>query len=167
MSQPPGYVDAIHHYFVCHLKKTLYGLPQAPKVWYDHWGSRSLSLFVIHNMGVTIYILIYMDDLIITSSDETLVHHVVTSLSKEFSHKYLGLLHYILGVKVHRDADGLFLNQSKYIPEILHDTQMQVYKDNQSSTSMSKRLLVNAGEPKTDSKEYKSVLVKLQYLLFI
>lgn len=77
------------------------------------------SLFVLHNMGVTIYILIYVDDLIITRSDETLIQHVITSLSKDNSLKYLGLLHYFLGIEVHRDVDRL-----KYIQEILHDTQM-------------------------------------------
>lgn len=45
-------------------------------------------------MGVTLYILIYVDDIILTGNNEALIQQVITSLSKKFSLKYLGLLHY-------------------------------------------------------------------------
>lgn len=66
-----------------------------------------LTLALLFTTWVTIYILIYVDDLIITDSDETLLHIVVTFLSKIFSLKYLGLLHYFLGIEVHKDADEM------------------------------------------------------------
>lgn len=64
MAQPPGYEDANHPTYVCHLKKAIYGLRQAPKVWYDalthslmrigfKMSESDNSLFVLHNMGVT------------------------------------------------------------------------------------------------------------------
>lgn len=90
--------------------------------------------------------------------------HLFTRLLPLFpknSLKYLGLLHYFLGVEVRKDAAGMFLNQSKYIQEILHDTQMQDCKGIQSPMSMSETLLVDDRAPKTDSKEYRSVLGKL------
>ncbi|KAM3203214.1 putative hexosyltransferase MUCI70 isoform X1 [Capsicum annuum] len=59
---------------------------------------------------------------------------------------------------VHRNADGLFLSQSKYIQEILYDTQMQDCKGIQSPMSMFEILLVDDEAPKTDGKEYRSVL---------
>ncbi|OIT33410.1 retrovirus-related pol polyprotein from transposon tnt 1-94, partial [Nicotiana attenuata] len=132
----------------------------------DHPDYCDNSLFVMHNPRVTIYVLIYVDDLILTGSNETLIQHVISSLSKKFSLKYLGLLHYFLGIEVYRDADGLFLSQSKYIQEVLHDTQMQDYKGLQSPMSTSTKLLLDDGAPKTDGKEYRSVLGKLQYLSF-
>ncbi|KAF3635727.1 putative xyloglucan endotransglucosylase/hydrolase protein 30-like [Capsicum annuum] len=78
----------------------------------------------------------------------------------------LGLLHYFLGIEVHMDANGLFLSQSKYIQEVLHDTQMQDCKGIQSPMSTSEALLADDGALKTDGKEYRSVLGKLQYLSF-
>jgi len=68
------------------------------------------SLLVLHNIGVTIYVLIYVDYLIITDCDKTLIQHVVTSLSKKHSLKYLRLLHYFLDVEVYMNASGFFLS---------------------------------------------------------
>ncbi|XP_075074686.1 uncharacterized protein LOC142162251 [Nicotiana tabacum] len=133
MSQPPGYENL------------------------DHPDYCDNSLFVLHNLEVTIYVLIYVDDLILTGSNETLIQHVITSFLKRFSLKYLGLLYYFLGIEVYRDADGLFLSQSKYIQEVLHDTQMQDCKGVQSPMSTSTKLLLDDGAPKTDGKEYRSV----------
>ncbi|XP_049345033.1 uncharacterized mitochondrial protein AtMg00810-like [Solanum verrucosum] len=129
-----------------------------------HMSKSDNSLFVLHNIGVTIYVLIYVDDIILTGSNEVLLQQVVTSLSKTFSLKYLGLLHYFLGIEVHRDDDGLFLSQSKYIQEVLHDTKMQDCKGIHLPMSTSAPLLVDDGAPKTDGTEYRSVLGKLQYL---
>ncbi|KAF3663559.1 hypothetical protein FXO38_10576 [Capsicum annuum] len=64
------------------------------------------------------------------------------------------------------DANGLFLSQSKYIQEVLHDTQMQECKGVQTPMSIFEALLVDNGAPKTDGKEYRNVLGKLQYLFF-
>lgn len=77
-------------------------------------------------MRVTIYILIYVDDLILLGNNETVIRHVITSLLKKNSLKYLGLLHIFLDIElgVHWDAYGLFLSQSKYIQEVLHGNQM-------------------------------------------
>lgn len=111
------------------------------------------SVFFLHNLGVTIYIFIYVDDIILTSSNDALIQQVITSLSKKFSLNYLGLLHYFLGIEIHRDANGLLLSQSKYIQEFLHDTKMQECKGVQSLMSMSAVLLANDKAPKTDGKK--------------
>jgi len=77
-------------------------------------GSRCLKVitfFVIHNKRVTICILIYIDDLIITGSDKTLIHHVSYPYfykKKGKSLKYLCLLQYFLGVEVHNMLKGCF-----------------------------------------------------------
>jgi len=141
MTQPPGYENSAHPDNVCHLKKAIYCLLQAPKAWYDaltdsliqmgfKMSESDNSLFVLHNLGVTIYILIYLDDIILTGSNETLLQQVITSLSKKNSLKYLVFLHYLLGIEVRsrRDVNGLFLSQSKYIHEVLDKTQMHDWK---------------------------------------
>lgn len=105
-----------------------------------------------------------MDDIILTGSNEVIIQQVNNSLSKKISLKYLGLLHYFLGIEVHRDANGLLLSQSKYIQEILHDTKMQECKGFQSPMSTPGLLLRDDKAPKTDGKVYRTVLGRLQYL---
>lgn len=69
MTQPPEYESSTDPDYVCHLKKAIYGLGQVPKAWYDaltnsliqmgfYMSESDNSLFVLHNLGVTIYILI-------------------------------------------------------------------------------------------------------------
>lgn len=71
-----------------------------------------------------IYILIYVDDIIVTGSNSVLISEFINSLSAYFPVKDLGLLHYFLGVEVHRKSLGLFLSQSKYIIDLLTRTNM-------------------------------------------
>jgi len=77
MEQSLGYVDQTHPNLVCRLKKALYGLKQAPRVWLDKIGGylvRSgfqtsnvdFSLYVKKTDNEIVFIVIYVDDLIIT-----------------------------------------------------------------------------------------------------
>ncbi|GJT34822.1 gypsy type transposase [Tanacetum coccineum] len=50
------------------------------------------------------YLLIYVDDIILTASSATLLQRIITSLHSEFSMTDLGPLHYFLGISVSRDA---------------------------------------------------------------
>jgi hypothetical protein len=80
MSQPPGYSHLQYPNHVCHLKKTLYGLKQAPRAWFSRLSNKLLdfgfqaskldtSLFIYKSAAYTMYILIYVDDIIITSTN--------------------------------------------------------------------------------------------------
>src|SRR4051812_46212104 len=79
MCQPPGYVDPARPHHLCRLEKALYGLKQAPRAWHARLGSalRALgfvpsttdtSLFLLQRPEVTIYLLVYVDDIILVSS---------------------------------------------------------------------------------------------------
>jgi hypothetical protein len=79
MHQPPGYEDKNQPHYVCRLDKALYGLKQALRAWYARLSAKLLqlgfkvskadnSLFYLRNSDVTIFILVYVDDIIITSS---------------------------------------------------------------------------------------------------
>lgn len=84
MHQPPGYVNNQFLDHVCHLHKALYGLMQAPRAWYQHFvvylsmlgfiSSKSdCSLFTYHRGPATIYLLLYVDNIILTTSSPTLI----------------------------------------------------------------------------------------------
>lgn len=68
------------------LRKAIYGLKQALRAWYKELSSFLLtygfvnshsnsSLFIYHKDALTIYFLVYIDDLIVTKSDDGLICH--------------------------------------------------------------------------------------------
>ena len=121
MSQPPGFGDKTKPYHVCRLRRFLYGLKQAPHVWFQELKGFLLSLkfldsksdsslFVYSVVSLTIYFLVYVDDLLITGSSQSFVQHVIHALASRFSIKDLVHLHYFLGVKVLPTPQGMFLS---------------------------------------------------------
>ncbi len=77
MSQPQGSIDPSKPGYVCKLHKSLYGLKQAPQAWFERFTTHLLSLsftasiadpslFVFHSKNAILYLLLYVDDIIIT-----------------------------------------------------------------------------------------------------
>lgn len=155
MTQYPGFVNPLFPNVVCLLKKSLYELKQAPRAWYHRLSSRLLelgfigsksdsSLFILETSAVTIFALVYVDDIIFTGSSSTAIMSLIKMLSVDFPVKDLGDLTFFLGVAVTRVPTGLLLSQSRYITDILARTNMQEAKPITSpmaaSTSLSKFL---------------------------
>jgi hypothetical protein len=96
MKQPPGYVDSTHPMHVCKLDKVLYGLKQAPRAWYNRLSVKMVqlgfivskvntSLFFYNKAGVRVYLLVYVDDIIVTSSSPAAVNALLQDLGLEFA----------------------------------------------------------------------------------
>eukprot|EP00253_Pinus_taeda_P029090 PITA_29090 len=122
MEQPIGFIQTDSS-LVCRLKKSLYGLKQAPQAWYAKMdsfllessfsGCHSDKTVYTKKVGKSLIILVlYADDLILTSSDPNLINHVKSSLKKKFEMTNLGHLHYFLGLQVLQSKEGIFLSQS-------------------------------------------------------
>ncbi|KAJ9542328.1 hypothetical protein OSB04_028834 [Centaurea solstitialis] len=77
------------------------------------------SLFIYAHDQDTAYLLLYVDDIVLTTSSERLRKHIISRLSTEFSMKDLGRLSYFLGIAMTRHKDGLFLSQHKYAAEVI------------------------------------------------
>jgi hypothetical protein len=119
MHQPPGFRDPQHPEHVCLLKKSLYGLKQAPRAWYQRFTdyvaklgfSHSISdhsLFIYRRGTDIAYILLYVDDIILTASSDALRESIMSELSSEFAMKDLGPLSYFLGIFVTKHTGGFF-----------------------------------------------------------
>ena len=67
-----------------------------------------------HQTSDTAYLLLYVDDIILTASSQKFLDHIVSLLRSEFSMTNLGLLHHFLGIAVVRDTSILFLSSSFY-----------------------------------------------------
>lgn len=73
-----------------------------------------LSLLLYHSLTTIVYLLLYVNDMVITGNNPSLVQSLITRLSQEFSMKDLGTTHYFLGFEVFSNDQGMFLNQTKY-----------------------------------------------------
>lgn len=117
MMHPPGFIDNDRPTHVCRLRKAIYGLKQAPRAWYlalkQHLlttgfknSQADASLYTrIHNGTVT-YVLIYVDDIIVTSNKSPTIDSVLNALVDRFSIKDPADLHYFLGYKQQGQSMG-------------------------------------------------------------
>ena len=71
------------------------------------------------------FILVYIDDILITGSDNTALKSCIADLETHFALKTLGSVNYFLGFEAYRDTSGLYLSQSKYILDVLKKAHMQ------------------------------------------
>lgn len=122
MVQPPGFEDIHSPDYICKLKKAVYGLKQAPRAWFDKFSSFVIefgftcsypdpSLFVYQKGTDVMFLLQYVDDMLLTGNNTNTITQLLTSLGTIFRMKDMGPLHYFLGIQAHFHADGLFLNQ--------------------------------------------------------
>ena len=117
-----GFAFIDHPNHVCWLRKSIYRLKKAPRAWYNNLKQFLLtfgfmnsiadfSLFILRCPAVTIYLLVYVDDIIIIGNNPSVVQHFITLLSSPFSLKELGPLTYFLGVEVLSHQLDLILSQ--------------------------------------------------------
>lgn len=123
-------------------------------------------LFIYHYYATPMYILVYVDDIIITRGNTIMVNQVFSSLALWFSIKDLDILIYFLGVEVLQRPDCLLLSQSHYINEILCDDNMLECNDVQTAMSSSKLFQVTNGMLIAYATRYRTLVGKLQYLSF-
>lgn len=134
-TQPPGFVDADHPHHVCRLHKALYGLKQAPRARYRELSNHLLksgftnsladtSLFILRRQNSLIYILVYVDEIIVTGNDQALLDQTLQLLATRFSVKDPEDLNYFLGIEACRSSSGMHLTQRRYILDFLHKCKM-------------------------------------------
>jgi histone deacetylase 1/2 len=112
------------------------------------------------------YLLVYIDDIILISSSESATARLVTALSADFAVKNLGKLHYFLGLEVtHCDA-GLTLTQQKYSMDLLQRSGMLMCKMATILMSATDRLSALDGDLLSfnNATDYHSLVGGLQYL---
>jgi hypothetical protein len=141
MDQPEGFIVPGKENYLCKLKRSLYGLKQSPRKWYKRFDSFMLShgfkrskydccVFINHGNRSPIYLLLYVDDMLIAAKSRREITTLKKLLSSVFEMKDLGAAKKILGMEIIRDkkAGLLFLSQHAYIEKVLqrlnmHDAQ--------------------------------------------
>jgi hypothetical protein len=100
-NQPTSFVDEARPDLVCRLNRSLYGLKQAPRAWYSHFASyltsigfveakSDMSLFIYRRGNDTVFLLLYVDDIVLTASTADLLQRTIVALQREFAMKDLG-----------------------------------------------------------------------------
>ncbi|GAU28814.1 hypothetical protein TSUD_21510 [Trifolium subterraneum] len=174
--QPPGFTSKEDEFKVYKLHKALYGLKQAPRAW-----NKRIDKFLgdidfrkcVTEHGVyvkncaekgTIILCLYVDDLLITGSNEAHIREFKVDMMREFEMTDLGHISYFLGIEFQRTSEGLILHQKKYASEILKRFEMD--QCNPALTPSEPRLQLSreTEERDVDSTEYRRLVGSLRYL---
>jgi hypothetical protein len=168
MEQPSGFQHPQFPNHVCKLQKAIYGLKQAPRAWFSRLSSRLIALgfhgsksdtsFICCTSAFTIYVLIYVGDIIITSSSAPAIDTLLFNLKIDFAVKHLGPLNFFLGIEVIPIADGILLSQQCYIKDILSRTKMIEAKPISTPVASSTNLSAYKGEPFSDHTLFRSTV---------
>ncbi|PKU87980.1 Retrovirus-related Pol polyprotein from transposon TNT 1-94 [Dendrobium catenatum] len=175
MKQPQGFVDRAHPNHVCRLHKALYGLKQAPRQWFRkltefllHFGFQfsrvDPSLLVYNRTTTQLYLLIYVDDLLLTGNDSSIINSLLQQLQANFDLKQLGQASLFLGIQITYTATGAFLHQSHYARDILIAAGLQDSKPASTPISPSGTRTAPLLKPYDNPTQFRQLAGSLHYL---
>jgi hypothetical protein len=177
MVQPPGFVDASKPAHVCKLHKSLYGLKQAPRSWFERFTTQleslgftasiaNPSLFILQTPQATLYLLLYVDDIIITGTSQSFISDLISQLKTTFELKDLGPLHYFLDLQLQYHDQGFSVHQTKYATNLLNRFNMFNCKPSSTPYSSTTKLTKSNSPTLSDPTQFRSLVGVLQYLTF-
>ncbi|CAA7029323.1 unnamed protein product [Microthlaspi erraticum] len=185
MEQPEGYVVKGKEDKVCLLKKSLYGLKQSPREWNHRFHKfmikqkykRSEYDPCVYRKGKSyadmVYLLLYVDDMLIASKSKSDIKVLKAMLSAEFEMKDLGPARRILGMDIIRDNKRgvLVLSQEAYLQKLLKTFSMWDCREVQ--TPLGSHIKLQALTPQQEVEQaremdkipYASVVGSLMYAM--
>lgn len=172
LKPPPGFEGNDK---VCKLRKSLYGLKQAARVWNQAIHGTLIEcgcvqsqtdkcLYSIHKNKVNTYIIIHVDDILIAGNDLNLMNEIMDCVQRKFEIKDLGEVRNYLGNKVERSSDGSFsISQEKYIDEIVKAAHLTDAKESSCPIDIG-YYKIEDSEPLEDNVDYQKMIGMLLYL---
>ncbi|GJY08570.1 putative ribonuclease H-like domain-containing protein [Tanacetum coccineum] len=129
-SQPSGFIDPKCPKKVYKVVKALYGLHQAPRVWYATLstfllkngykrGTIDKTLFIKKDKHDIILVQVYVDEIIFGSTKKSLCDEFEALMKSRFQMSSIGELTFFLRLQVKQKEDGIFISQDRYVAEIL------------------------------------------------
>lgn len=180
MTIPPGIplpADFKGSHPVCRLIKSLYGLRQAPREWFDKFAAAILtygftqsksdnSLFYLHTSDSFLMLLVYVDDIILTGSSILHITKVKDFIAQNFKMKDLGSLKYFLGLEISRNTGGIYIHQRKYALNLLNSTGLQDAKPSNITMAAQHNLTYDSGTllDNSQASTYRRLVGQLIYL---
>ncbi|GJY38142.1 ribonuclease H-like domain-containing protein [Tanacetum coccineum] len=177
MSLPLGF-ECSDKTKVCKLNKALYGLKQAPRQWNAKLttvlaergyvqSKFDYSLYIKHTDDVFVFLLVYVDDFIITGNNLEEIKKFKLFLKSKFMIKDLGVMKYFLGIEVLDNSNAICMTQRKYCLELIHEFGLLVAKP--ITIPLPENFVLAVDENESDKLlknifEYQKLLGKLIYL---
>nr|GEW61533.1 retrovirus-related Pol polyprotein from transposon TNT 1-94 [Tanacetum cinerariifolium] len=173
--QPEGFIDVDYPSHVYKLNKALYSLKQAPRAWYDELstfllqnrfskGTIDLTLFTRRFNDDILVVQVYLDDIIFGSTDpryDTLFSDLMKS---RFEMSMMGEMTFFLGLQVNQSPSGIFINQSKYVHEILKKYGLNTSDIVGTLMDIKDKLDIDQIGTTVDATKYRSMIGALMYL---
>ncbi|GJT96107.1 putative ribonuclease H-like domain-containing protein [Tanacetum coccineum] len=173
--QPPGFEDPQFPDKVYKVEKALYGLHQAHRAWYEtlstyllenkfRRGTIDKTLFIKKDKGDILLVQVYVDDIIFGSTKKSLCVEFEQMMHKRFQMSFIGELTFFLGLQVKQKDDGIFINQDKYVADILKKFDFVTVKTTSTPIETNKALLKDEEAEDVDVHLYRSMIGSLMYL---
>ncbi|XP_031253579.1 uncharacterized protein LOC116111548 [Pistacia vera] len=174
---PDGYSKA-QNGEVCKLRKSLYGLKQASRQWNYELCTKLLAysfvqskhdhcLFTTPSADNFLALIVYVDDVLVMGPNESDIAAVKAYLHSVFTIKDLGYAKYFIGIEITRSLEGTFINQRKYILDILEDTGLAGAKPVSTHFRKACKLSSESSNLLSSPDQYRRLIGRLLYLNLI
>ncbi|GKA26929.1 retrovirus-related pol polyprotein from transposon TNT 1-94 [Tanacetum coccineum] len=168
MALPSGYNKKVPPNSVCKLTKSLYGLKQANRKWFTKLTTflitlgftqshADTSLFTYYTKDISLVLLIYVDDILITGNSISFINTIKQKLHQTFSIKDLGPLHYYLGIEFIRNSKGMVMTQRKYALNLIEHAGLVNVKHARTPLDPNIKLTHDSGTPLLDPSSYRTL----------
>lgn len=118
-------------------------------------------LFIKQSNSCSVYLLVYVDDIVVTVTSSSVISHVIHSINNEFRHKDLASLNYFLGMEVTTTDNYLMLNQKKNIHELIEKlglTQAFNFPTPMTGSCLTKTCMISCTEIFLDDTLFRSTI---------
>ncbi|XP_038897912.1 uncharacterized mitochondrial protein AtMg00810-like [Benincasa hispida] len=175
MSPPLGFEKQFSRK-VCKLKKSLYGLKQSLRAWFNRFttfvklqgysqGHLDHTMFTKKFVsGKMAILIVYVDDIVISGDDASEIDILKRRMAEEFEIKDLGRLRYFLGMEVTRSKEGISVSQRKYTLDLLKETGMTGCKPVDIPMEVNTKLSDLSSSAPVNKERYRRLVRKLIYL---
>ncbi|XP_020701862.1 uncharacterized protein LOC110113563 [Dendrobium catenatum] len=176
MKQPNRFEDPVYPNHICLLRKALYGLKQAPRKCYTTLCNHLLRLgfspskadpyiLTFHQGNTKMFLLVYVDDILITGNDEDAISMFLHQLNQTFALKNLGPANHFLGIRIQYKQDNYFMSQESYAISIIQQANL-INCNSAANPSCTKLPAGHTMESATlsDHTTYRKITGALQYL---
>ena len=175
VKQPPGFEDPDFPNHVYKLDKALYGLKQAPRAWYEHLkellidrgfdvGLIDPTLFTKRVNGELFVCQLYVDDIIFGSTNKAFNDEFSKLMTDRFEMSMMGEMRFFLGFEIKQLREGTFINQAKYLQDMLKRFKMTEMKGVATPMVTKCHLALDPNGKEVDQKVYRSMIGSLLYL---
>lgn len=176
VEQPRGYEVKSELHKVYKLIKALYGLRQSSRTWFERLESYFLkegfekcnsepTLFTkVNEQGKLLVVSVYVDDLIYGGDDKDMISEFKRSMMNEFDMSDLGKMRLFLGVEVSQISKGIFINQRKYVLEVLKKFGMEHCNPVQNPIVPGCKLFRDENGREVDGTYYRQLVGSMMYI---